>query len=406
MANKFEVVLVGTDINAYYMARNFYEEYKIKAHVIGRVPMLFTTLSSIIDLTIVPDLINERVFVEELIKLAKKINNKKIILVGCNDDYVSLIIKNSKELKKYYLFNYTNIDLFNTLVNKESFYSEYGDILDIPKTYLYDVNRNLDRDRVSDFRYPVIIKASNIIKYHECEFPGQAKIYKLNNITEVENTIDQIRSAGYDDCLIIQEFIPGDDTRLFDSVFYVNSKGKVQLQSFGQIGLQEHTKTGIGNLTVLINGYNEFNNTKIVKDKLKKFLKDIKFNGICEFDLKYDIRDKKFKVFEINARQARSSYYLTACGYNLAKYLVMDLIENKDNDFVFIDNKMALSFVPDFVIRHFIKNRKYKKEFFALKRKGLYVNPLVYKEDMSKQRKRWLFKRDINYIKKYMTNKW
>ncbi len=406
MENKFDVVLIGTDVNAYYMARNFHEEYGIKSHVIGRVSMLFTTLSSIIDLTIVPDLIKEDVFVKELVKLAKKIKNKKIILVGCNDDYVSLIIRNKKELSKYYLFNYTNIDLFNTLVNKEAFYKKYGDVLDIPKTYIYNVKEELDENKVSEFRYPVIIKPSNIIRYHECEFPGQAKIYRLNDIMEVHKTIDDIKGAGYDDCLIIQEFIPGDDTRLFDSVFYVNSRGKVELQSFGQIGLQEHTKTGLGNLTVLINGYNEFNNTKMVKDKLKKFLEDIHFNGICEFDLKYDIRDKKFKVFEINARQARSSYYLTACGYNLAKYLVMDLIENKDNEFVFIDNKIALSFVPDFVIRHFIKNKEYKKEFFRLKREGLYTDPLVYKEDMSSKRKKWLFKRDINYIKKYMTNKW
>lgn len=406
MANKFEVVLVGTDINAYYMARNFHEEYNIKSYVIGRVPMLFTSLSNIINLTIVPSLIEEDVFVKELIKLAKKINNKKIILVGCNDDYVSLIIKNRKELSKYYLFNYTNMDLFNLLVNKELFYQEYGDILDIPKTYIYDVNLNLNRDKVNEFRYPVIIKPSNIIKYHQCEFPEQAKIYKLNNILEVENIIDTIRSSGYDDKLIIQEFIPGDDTRLFDSVFYVSSKGNVQLQSFGQIGLQEHTKTGIGNLTVLINGYNEFNNTDIVRDKLKEFLEKIKFNGICEFDLKYDERDKKFKVFEINARQARSSYYLTACGYNLAKYLVLDLIENKDSEFVFIDNKLALSFVPVFVIRHFINNKKYKEQFLKLKKEGLYVNPLVYKKDMSKERKKWLFKRDINYIKKYMSNKW
>ena len=65
MENKFDVVLIGTDVNAYYMARNFHEEYGIKSHVIGRVSMLFTTLSSIIDLTIVPDLIKEDVFVNQ-----------------------------------------------------------------------------------------------------------------------------------------------------------------------------------------------------------------------------------------------------------------------------------------------------------------------------------------------------
>ena len=88
----FDVVLIGTDINAYYMARNFHEEYGINSHVIGRVPMLFTSLSSIVDITMVEDLLDNKVFVDTLIDMAKKINKKKIILIGCNDEYVSLII--------------------------------------------------------------------------------------------------------------------------------------------------------------------------------------------------------------------------------------------------------------------------------------------------------------------------
>ena len=150
----------------------------------------------------------------------------------------------------------------------------------------------------------------------------------------------------------------------------------------------------------------EFGGTREIQEKLKSFIEGIGFNGICEFDLKYDIRDKTFKVFEINPRQARSSYYLTKCGYNLAKYLVDDIVNGLKMEFKFIDNKVALSFVPDYVVRKYIANKKYKDEFFRLKRKGLYTNPLKYNKDMSFERRKWLFKRDINYIKKYYENTW
>ena len=45
----FEVIIVGTDINAYYMARNTYEKYHKKAHLIGKVPMNFTNYSNILE---------------------------------------------------------------------------------------------------------------------------------------------------------------------------------------------------------------------------------------------------------------------------------------------------------------------------------------------------------------------
>ncbi len=66
---------------------------------------------------------------------------------------------------------------------------------------------------------------------------------------------------------------------------------------FAQIGLQEHTPTGIGNCTVLVNGYSEYGYPEELIYKLKDFLESIGYQGFAEFDLKYDIRDKKYKVF-------------------------------------------------------------------------------------------------------------
>ena len=50
-------------------------------------------------------------------------------------------------------------------------------------------------------------------------------------------------------------------------------------------------------------------------------------------NMKYDYRDGKYKVLEINARQGRCSYYISPLGYNLVKVLADDLIYNKEMDF-------------------------------------------------------------------------
>lgn len=401
----FEVIIVGTDINAYYMARNTYEKYHKKAHLIGKVPMNFTNYSNILEIEYVDNLWDKDIFVNKLLEVKDRFKDKKLLLIGTNDTYVRLIVENKDILEKYYLFNYPNIEIINNLLIKENFYTKYGDILDIPSTYVYKCNTSLDIDKVNNLNYPVILKPGDGVLYYEHKFENQAKVYKLNTIEEVKETIKKIEKSGYNGNLILQEFVSGDDTNLFDSILYVSKSGKVWVQSFAQIGLQEHSSTGVGNCTLLINGYNEYKDNSITK-KLVEFLKDINYTGIAEFDLKYDSKDNKFKVFEINPRQARSSYYLTSLGFNLVECLVDDLIYNKEKEFKYLDELVCLTFVPKSVIKKYVNNKEYKKQVFKLYRENKVVNPLKCKCDKHLKRKLWLFIRDINYNKKYKRNEW
>jgi D-aspartate ligase len=171
--------------------------------------------------------------------------------------------------------------------------------------------------------------------------------------------------------------------------------------TFAQIGLQERTNTGVGNCTVLVNGFSEYGYDENIIIKMQNFLEEIGYQGFAEFDLKYDIRDKSYKVFEINPRQARSSYYLTACGYNLVKYLIDDLIYEKNTETKLIKDKMLLTFVPKYVIRKYINSIPLKKEIENLIKLGKFTRPLHYSKDNSIIRKIFLFIRDLNYISKY-----
>ena len=58
----------------------------------------------------------------------------------------------------------------------------------------------------------------------------------------------------------------------------------------------------------------------------KDFLEKIKFTGICHFDVEYDIKRKKYYLFEMNIRQGRSNFYTYASGVNLIEYLIDDYI--------------------------------------------------------------------------------
>ena len=401
MDNTIKVLIMGTDINAYYMSRCYHELTGKKADIIGNRAMPYTDISNSI---IIKDFNNKENFIKALTEYGEKNKDYEILLIATSDLYVKLVAEEKSLLEKYYVFNYPDIELVNNLLVKEKFYDIYKDMgLDMPKTYIYPCNKNEDINKIKKYfnEYPIIIKPSDGVEYHSLDDTTLAKVYKIHSEEELEKIIKKIENAGYNKNLIIQEFIPGDDSALFDSVFYVGKDKKAKLATFAQIGLQEHTPTGIGNCTVLVNGYDEHGYKEEIVYKLKEFIEKIGYQGFAEFDIKYDVRDNKYKVLEINPRQSRSGYYLTACGYNLVKYLIDDLIKNKNMEFKIIKEKYVLSFVPKIVIKKYIKNNKLKKEIIKLIKNKKIVNPIDYKKDKNIKRKLYVFYRKFNYIKKY-----
>ena len=45
----FEILIIGTDANAYYMARCYHEAYEKKANLLGKTPMIYTKYTNILN---------------------------------------------------------------------------------------------------------------------------------------------------------------------------------------------------------------------------------------------------------------------------------------------------------------------------------------------------------------------
>lgn len=400
----FELLIVGMDANAYYMARCYHEKYNKKAYLIGKNSIWFTDLSEIVNTKYVADLWNEEVFLEELKKFYLEHADKKILLVSSTENYIRLISNNKEKLSNMYYFNYPDNSIIDNIINKELFYKTYeNSIISLPKTIYYDCSSN--EEVSTPFTYPVIVKAANVVSYRKLDFIGKNKIYKLESYEELKNTIQLIKDGGYKDTLIIQEYIPGDDSHLFDAVIYSDKNGKVKRISFAQIGLQEHAKDMVGNAAIMINGFNTFgvDTTKIIED-IVKFSEKIGYKGFAEFDLKYDSRDNTFKVLEINARQGRSSYYLTPAGCNLIEVLAKDLIFNEELEYQVLDKEVMLTFIPKGIVKKYVVNDEFKKKALSMWKDR--VNPMKYNKDKNMKRNYFLLRRDIKYFKDYKNGYW
>lgn len=399
------VLIIGSDANAYYMARCYHEAYGKKGYVLAKSMLPYTHYSNILNLSYDSSIWSEEGFLKAIYSYRSRFPKQKILLVSSNESYAELISKHADTLRRDgFVFNYASNEILSSLMNKETFYKTYQDsCLSLPKTYYYDCkNPSPLPDSLS---FPLILKPSNVIRYNHISFEGKNKIYKIESREELEQTVLRICKGGYDDVLILQDFIPGDDSLLYDAVAYVDRNHKVKLLSLAQIGLQEHSKNMVGNAAVLINGYYQHGSPETIEAQMKEFLEGIGYCGFAEFDLKFDTRDGTFKVLEINARQGRSSYYITALGYNPIRLLVDDLLEQKDSEYVFLNQKVLLSFVPKGVAKKYIQNKEFLKEALTLWKKGA-VNPIRYSKDRNIMRRLYLIKKHFRYYREYKNAYW
>lgn len=401
---ELEFLILGTDPNAYYMARCVHEAFKKKPYVVGRMPLPFTNYSNILEASYSKEMWNEEGFMNLLRDFAKKHANSKNILIATNETYVEFISKNAQELEKSFYFNYPTMDIIENFTNKEKFYKTYKDSkLTFPKTIYLKESDKLKLPK--NMMFPLIVKPANVVEYNHLSFKGKNKIYKVFDLEELNRTIKTIRDGKYKETLIIQEFIPGGDDALFDAVLYANKDGQVEFMTFAQIGLQERTNNMVGNAAVLINGFKTVSgDEKKQVEILKEFMESIHYQGFAEVDMKYDYRDQTFKVLEINARQGRSSYYVAALGKNLVQVLVDDTVYHKRSDFLFLDKEVLLTFVPKGVVKKYISNEEFRKK--ALKMWKLRVSPMNYTKDTSLKRFLMIRKRWLNYYKEYKNSYW
>lgn len=404
---KFLPVLLGTDANAYGMAKSFHKEYGIKSLSLGITPLMETAGSNIVTVDAEAGFDKQENFAAKMEQVGKVYGEmyENLLLIACGDHYTELIVNNRELLEKYFVFSYIPREMKEQLENKEDFYEiceKYG--LDYPKTYIVTLENYKDEHKLP-FDFPVAVKASDSIEYVELSFEGKKKAYKAYDYDEFKTILDMIYEAGYKGHLIVQDFIPGDDATMWVLNSYSNGEGKVQAMCLGHCVLEDYTPAGIGNYNAIVQEANQE-----IYDKYQKFLEDLGYVGFSNFDMKYDERDGKYKVFEINIRQGRSSYFTTASGCNIAKVLVDDVIEHKTTDTYYHDNpylwlhvpeKLALDYVAERVkqqVASLIDERKYDftlkyapdKKFIRKLRVNRYYNMAFDKY------KKYFNKRGIN----------
>ena len=394
MEHNFQPLLFGGDINVYSVARAFHEAYGIQSVCYGKFASGPAYGSTIIDYRVCPQNEDAATFRENVAKAAQEFADKTVLVIGCGDSYVKLAAENKQYFPENCIAATVSGELINTLINKEKFYAlcdEYG--IDHPGTFIY--RKEMGHDFELNFQPPYICKPANGVAYWEHPFEGNEKVFTCPDRKNLEEVLDKVYASGYPDTMIIQDFIPGDDSYMRVLTNYSDRNGKVKLMCMGHVLLEEHTPHGIGNHAVILN-----EPCGPIAEKIKAFLEDIGYVGFSNFDIKYDQRDGKYKVFEINCRQGRSNYYVTGAGYNLARILVEDRVEHRPQPLTVTHNRSLWMVVPRRVAYDYTP-RRYHQEMRALIQAGAVTNPLRYGPDSALKRKLKLEKNQLGHFVKF-----
>ena len=403
---QFTPILLGSDINVYGMARSFHEAYGIKVQAWGASTLAPTRYSKIVDIEVHPGFTEDPEFIKvmrEKIKEYKKYP-EPVILISCGDSYSELLAKHKQELEEAFIVPYIDYALLEKLISKEGFYEvceEYG--LPYPKTKIITMSAYKDGSYADvPFPFPVALKPEDPVSWLDVQFEGRKKAFVIKDLDEFKDIVGKIYTNGYKEDLILQDFIPGDDSNMRVLNAYVDKNHKVKMMCLGHPLLEDPDPIAIGNYMVIAPDYDE----KLYQT-VQAFLEKINYTGMANFDIKYDVRDGQYKFFEINLRQGRSSFYVTLNGYNLAKWYVDDYVEDslKDQPVVYgnqdpAKHKLWLG-VPAKIFEQYAVDFLAKKEALALLRAGKVGTTVFYKPDMNV--KRWLLMKHMyhNYYKDY-----
>lgn len=373
--NDFVVVVLGGDMNTYGVARAFTSKYKRKTIVLGKHQLYPTSHSKLIEAYYYDDLLTNEGLIKALTILNDKYPQTKKILLGNTDYYVEHIMKNRDSIEKVssnYIIPMVDLKMFNKLFNKESFYQlceKYN--LNYPKYQIFNFSKDSLEKYQLKFEFPIFIKPADSVLYSQYEFIGKQKGYKINNHEELETVINNIKKSNYPGNFIFQEYIEGNDESMFVITFYTSKDNKVQVATAGKILMHDRSPKLIGNYSAITNAYLED-----LCYQIKDFLEKIKFTGICHFDVEYDIKRKKYYLFEMNIRQGRSNFYTYASGVNLTEYLIDDYIFDKCKEFTIAKQEFTVSIIPKCMLKYCLKKNNQRVKISNFYRFSLTKNDI------------------------------
>jgi predicted ATP-grasp superfamily ATP-dependent carboligase len=240
--------------------------------------------------------------------------NKKGVLFPVRDVEVINILKHRNQLEKYFFIPMANWEVSEILINKKLFYKRL-EKLNIPHAKTFFPSNISDVEKVSKkINYPCVLKPSFSASF---VLDFNIKAFIANKPSQLINFYKKALSKKHE--VIIQEIIPGNVKNMHGlNAYYDKTFSPNGVFMYRRIREWPH---GMGNGCFI-------ESVKIpeLEKIINPLIKNIKYYGIIDAELRKDPRDNEFKLIEINSRCWMQCSLPARCGINIPHFAYLDAI--------------------------------------------------------------------------------
>ena len=243
----------------------------------------------------------EKEFIELLLDYASRFGNG--VLIPADDATLVAVSKNKDILSQHYIVACNDWEVTRRLIQKDFTYriaQSYG--IPIPKTM---IPKNIsDVEKYAETAYfPCLVKPCESHKYFEI---FRRKVYRTTNADELIIAYNEAAEVGLE--VLLQEFIPGDDTQGVNYNSYTWDGHPLAEYTARKVRLYP-PEFGVPRVLV----------SRPVPEVIepgRKILHALNYHGYACTEFKKDSRDGIYKFMEVNGRHNRSLLLAVKCGIN------------------------------------------------------------------------------------------
>lgn len=254
----------------------------------------------------------ESAFVERLFELVERFAGA--LLIPTSDEAVKAVARHKERLQEHYVVACTQWTVAERFIDKKHTYALAADLgVPAPRTVVAHSMDDLEAARDA-LEFPCLVKPRESHRY--VEVFGR-KMVTVRNFDEMRRAYTEAAEAQLD--VLIQEFIPGDDTAGVSYNAYMHDGEPLVACTAQKIRL---SPPQTGRPRVVVSRY-----IPEVTTAARTILNGLGVYGFACTEFKRDPRDGVYKLMEINGRPNLSTALSVRCGVDFPTIIYEHLME-------------------------------------------------------------------------------